>query len=52
MELLDTVEAVKFEMDRRGLTVKDSELMIGKSNCVYELLNHKRSLPLWRIRGR
>jgi len=52
MELPDPVEAIKFEMERRGLTVKDLEPMIGKSNRVYEILNHKRSLTLkmiWRL---
>ena len=46
MDLPDPVEAIKFEMERRGLTVKDLEPMIGKSNRVYEILNHKRSLTL------
>jgi HTH-type transcriptional regulator/antitoxin HigA len=52
LELPDPVEAIKFEMDRRGLTVKDLEPMIGKSNRVYEILNHKRSLTLrmvWKL---
>ena len=49
MELPDPVEAIKFEMERRGLTVKDLEPMIGKSNRVYEILNHKRSLTLKMI---
>jgi HTH-type transcriptional regulator/antitoxin HigA len=30
MELPDAVEAIKFEMERRGLTVKDLEPMIWK----------------------
>ena len=45
-------EAIKFEMERRGLTVKDLEPMIGKSNRVYEILNHKRALTLkmiWKL---
>jgi HTH-type transcriptional regulator / antitoxin HigA len=46
MELPDPVEAIKFEMERSGLTVKDLEPMIGKRNRVYEILNHKRSLTL------
>ena len=37
-------------MKRRGLTVKDLEPVIGKSNRVYEILNHKRSLTLKMIR--
>jgi HTH-type transcriptional regulator/antitoxin HigA len=52
MELPDPVEAIKFEMERRGLTVKDLEPMIGKSNRVYEILNYKRSLTLkmiWKL---
>ncbi len=44
MDLPDPVEAIKFEMERKGLTVKDLEPMIGKNNRVYEILNHKRSL--------
>ncbi|MCP5162389.1 MAG: transcriptional regulator [Hahellaceae bacterium] len=52
MDLPDAVEAIKFEMERKGLTVKDLEPMIGKSNRVYEILNHKRSLTLkmiWKL---
>jgi Predicted transcription regulator containing HTH domain len=50
MELPDPVEAIKFEMERKGLTVKDLEPMIGKSNRVYEILNHKRSLTLMNFK--
>lgn len=52
MDLPDPVAAIKFEMERRSLTVKDLEPMIGKSNRVYEILNHKRSLTLkmiWKL---
>lgn len=49
MDLPDPVEAIKFEMDRRGLTAKDLVPMIGKSNRVYEILNRKRSLSLKMI---
>ena len=52
LDLPDPVEAIKFEMEQRGLTVKDLEPMIGKSNRVYEVLNHKRALTLkmiWRL---
>jgi HTH-type transcriptional regulator/antitoxin HigA len=52
MDLPDPVEAIKFEMERKGLTVKDLEHMIGKSNRIYEILNHKRSLTLkmtWKL---
>jgi HTH-type transcriptional regulator/antitoxin HigA len=52
LDLPDPVEAIKFEMEQKGLTVKDLEPMIGKSNRVYEILNHRRSLTLkmiWRL---
>ena len=49
MELPDPVEAIKFEMERKSLSVKDLEPMIGKSNRVYEILNRKRSLTLKMI---
>ena len=52
LSLPDPVEAIKYEMERQGLTVKDLEPMIGKSNRVYEILNHKRSLTLkmiWKL---
>src|SRR5262245_7912360 len=46
LDLPDPVEAIKFEMDQRGLTVKDLEPMIGRPNRVYEILSHKRPLTL------
>lgn len=52
MELPDGVEAIKFEMERKGLTARDLEPMIGKRNRVYEILNYRRSLTLkmiWRL---
>ena len=49
MDLPDPVEAIKFEMERKGLTVKDLEPMIGKRNRIYEILNRKRSLTLKMI---
>ena len=52
LDLPDPVEAIKFEMEQKGLTIKDLEPMIGKSNRVYEILNHKRSLTLkmiWKL---
>jgi HTH-type transcriptional regulator / antitoxin HigA len=55
LDLPDPVDAIKFEMERKGLTVKDLEPMIGKSNRVYEILNHKRSLTLkmiWNLHER
>lgn len=49
MELPDPVEAIKFEMERKGLTTKDLEPLIGRSNRVYEILAHKRPLTLRMI---
>ena len=44
------MEAIKFRMDQAGLSVKDLETIIGKSNRVYEVLNRKRPLTLAMIR--
>lgn len=52
LDLPDPVEAIKFAMDQRGLTVKDLEPMIGRPNRVYEVLSHKRPLTLrmiWKL---
>ena len=52
LDLPDPVEAIKFAMEQRGLTVRDLEPMIGRSSRVYEVLNHKRPLTLkmiWRL---
>jgi len=52
MDMPDPVEAIKFVMEQRGLTVKDLEPMIGRTNRIYEVLNHKRPLTLkmiWRL---
>jgi HTH-type transcriptional regulator/antitoxin HigA len=50
LDLPDPVEAIKFVMDQRGLTVKDLEPMIGRPNRVYEILNRTRPLTLPMIR--
>lgn len=52
LALPDPVEAIKFQMDQKGLTPKDLEPMIGRLNRVYEILNHKRPLTLkmiWKL---
>ena len=52
LDLPDPVEAIKFAMDQRGLTVKDLEPMIGRPNRVYEVLSRKRPLTLkmiWKL---
>ena len=46
----DPVDAIKFRMEQSGLTVKDLEPIIGRSNRVYEVLNRKRPLTLAMIR--
>jgi HTH-type transcriptional regulator / antitoxin HigA len=50
IEAPDPVEAIKFRMEQSGLSVKDLEPIIGKSNRVYEVLNRKRPLTLAMIR--
>ncbi len=47
----DPIEAIKFEMDQQGLSVHDLVPMIGRSNRVYEVLSHKRTLSLAMIRN-
>ncbi|MEQ1977608.1 MULTISPECIES: transcriptional regulator [unclassified Xenorhabdus] len=47
----DPIEAIKFRMEQSGLTVKDLEPAIGKSNRVYEVLSRKRNLTLPMIRN-
>jgi len=51
LDLPDPVEAIKFEMEQQCLTVRDLEPIIGKSNRVYEILNHKRPLTLRMVWG-
>ncbi|MHB1124352.1 MAG: helix-turn-helix domain-containing protein [Ramlibacter sp.] len=46
----DPVEAIKFRLEQSGLSVKDLEPLIGRSNRVYEILNRKRPLTLRMIR--
>ena len=52
LDLPDPVEAIKFAMEQRNLSVKDLTPMIGRSNRVYEVLARKRPLTLkmiWRL---
>ena len=52
LDLPDPVEAIKFAMEQRGLSAKDLEPMIGRSNRVYEVLSRRRPLTLrmiWRL---
>jgi HTH-type transcriptional regulator / antitoxin HigA len=48
-ELPDAVEAIKFRMEQQGLTPKDLESFIGRSNRVYEVLSRRRGLTLAMI---
>lgn len=50
IDLPDPVAAIRFEMEQKGLSPKDLEPMIGRSNRVYEVLSRKRSLSLNMIR--
>jgi len=50
VEAPDPEQAIKFRMEQSGLSVKDLEPMIGKSNRVYEVLSRKRPLTLAMIR--
>ncbi len=49
MDLPDAVDAIKFRMEQQGLTPKDLEPLIGRSNRVYEVLNRRRGLTLAMI---
>ena len=49
MDLPNPVEAIKFEMERNGLTINDLKPIIGRSNRVYEILSNKRPLTLRMI---
>ena len=51
-DLDDPIEAIRFRMEQAGLSAKDLEPAIGRSNRVYEVLNGKRRLSLimiWRL---
>lgn len=52
LDLPDPVEAIKFVMEQRDLTVKDLVPYIGQPNRVYEILNYKRALTMsmvWKL---
>lgn len=51
LDLPDPVEAIKYAMESKGLTVKDLEPMIGRPNRVYEVLGRRRPLTLKMIRA-
>ncbi len=52
LDLPDPVEAIKFVMEQRKLTIKDLVPYIGQTNRVYEVLNHQRPLTMamaWKL---
>lgn len=52
LDLPDPVEAIKFAMEQRQLTVKDLVPYIGQPNRIYEVLNRKRPLTMamvWKL---
>lgn len=52
LDLPDPVEAIKYAMEQRNLTVKDLVPYIGQPNRVYEILNRKRPLTMamaWKL---
>ena len=46
----DPVEAIKFVMQQRGLSVQDLTPVFGRTNRAYEVLNRTRPLSLSMIR--
>ena len=52
LDLPDPVEAIKYVMEQRSLTVKDLVPYIGQPNRVNEVLNYKRPLTMamaWKL---
>ena len=52
LDLPDPVEAIKFAMEQRNLSVKDLVPYIGQPNRVYEVLTRKRPLTMamaWKL---
>ena len=50
LEQPDPIDYLKFEMERRGLSVSDLVPFIGQPNRVYEVLSGKRGLSIQMIR--
>jgi HTH-type transcriptional regulator/antitoxin HigA len=46
----DPIEAIKFAMEQRGLSPRDLEPMIGRTNRVYEVLAGRRPLTMRMVR--
>lgn len=50
VELADPIDAIKFALDQKGLSMRDLQPMIGGMNRVYEIMNGTRPLTLPMIR--
>ena len=46
----DPIEAIKFHMEQRGMSVRDLQPMIGTRSRVHEVLNRKRPLSMAMVR--
>lgn len=46
VEVADPIDVIKFALERKGLTVRDLQPMIGGLNRVYEIMNGTRPLTL------
>jgi HTH-type transcriptional regulator/antitoxin HigA len=51
MSPLDPIAAIEYEMEKRGLTRKDLEKILGPSGRVSEVLNRQRPLTVTMMRG-
>jgi HTH-type transcriptional regulator/antitoxin HigA len=50
IDLPDPIDAIKFQMEQKGLTPHDLEPMIGRLNRVYEVLGRRRPLTMRMVR--
>jgi HTH-type transcriptional regulator / antitoxin HigA len=46
----DPIDAIKFQMEQRGMSARDLESLIGSRSRVHEILNRKRPLSLAMVR--
>ncbi len=50
IEVADPIDAIKFALERKNLTVRDLQPMIGSLGRVYQIMNGSRPLTLPMIR--
>ena len=50
IEVADPINAIKFALERKNLTVRDLQPMIGSLGRVYQIMNGSRPLTLPMIR--